>query len=429
MENFNLSVSKTLEYDVVVAGGGFAGVGAAVASAINGAKTLLVESGGDLGGDITKGLVPQLLDSKGKGGLVKKLFELLNEGENTSARKGPRYDEEGNRIQGTMVNLEYVKYYLEKFCADAGADILFHSTLAGCEMKDDKISSVVIATEWGNLVVKAKVFIDATGNGALASMSGCEWEIGHPVTKQPQPAGSSVYVTGLENVKSTDTGEEKERLKALLEEHGIKVSAEGVWQLHSAVDNIWYLIFNSQFDLMPDNPLEMSRAIVKARAECVEVVDKLKKVPGYEKVKLLQTSSHIGIREGRRIKGKYFLTFDDITEGRKFEDGICTVRFPIDVHRISNEDKMEHTKGKSVKPYHIPYRSLLPEGCSNLLLAGRCISGDFYAHASYRVAGCVMPTGEAAGYAASLCIKEKTLPVNVDGRKVSKYMENNDYEI
>lgn len=429
MKKYNLEVLNTLNYDVVVIGGGFAGVGAAVSSAENGAKTLLIECGGELGGDITKGLVPQLLDLKGKGGLVKKLYEFLKEGNNTSARRGPRYDENGNRIPGTIVNLEYVKYYLEKLCTDAGVDVMLHSMFAGCETTEGKISSLAVATECGSVEVTGKIFVDATGNGLLAFMAGCEWETGHPVTGQPQPAGMSMYITNSGDVKSTDTDEDKAGFKRLLKENGIDISAEGVWQLKSTVDDVWYLIFNSQFDLMMNDPIAFSKASIEGRAECVEVLEKLRKMHGYEKAELLQISSHIGVREGRRIKGRYTLTFEDITKGRKFEDAVCTVRFPIDVHRISGDDKREHTRGKAVEPYHIPYRSLIPLGCDNLLLAGRCISGDFYAHASYRVAGNVMPTGEASGCAAALCIKENLLPSDIDGRKISEYMKSKGYEI
>lgn len=425
-----LHITHTLTYDTVIVGGGFAGVGAAVTSAANGARTLLIECGGELGGDITKAIVPQVLDPAGKGGLVRSLYDRLNEGGHTSARRGARFDADGKRIPGTMVDLEYVKYYLEKYCRESGADVLLHTMMAGCETEDGRITAIAAATECGCIRVEAKIFIDATGNGLLAAEAGCQWEIGHPVTGQPQPAGSALLVTGLgSEVHSTDTGADKEAAKRMLAEYGIRVSAEGLSVIRSAVDDVWLLAFNSQFDLMMDDPLALSRANMDARAECVEVLEKLRAIPGYEHVKLLQVSSHIGIREGRRILGKYRLTFEDITEGRRFDDAVCTVRFPIDVHRISADDTRVHNKGRRVQPYHIPFRALLPEGCENLLLAGRCISGDFYAHSSYRVAGCVTATGEAAGYAAAICAREGILPADVDGCEISRYMASIGYEI
>lgn len=430
MTSFNLPIMKTLDYDVVVVGGGFAGVGAAVSSASCGARTLLIECSGDLGGDITKGIVPQVLDHLGKGGIIRRLYDKMQSTGKTSARFGARYDGDGNRIAGTILNLEYVKYYLEGFCTDAGADLLLYSMMAGCELSDGKIKRIAVATECGCICVEAKMFIDATGNGLLAAMAGCEWEIGHPDSSHPQPASSAIYVTGLSaDVRSTDNCKEKENMKQLLAKHGIEVSSEGVAMMHSAVDDIWMITFNNQCDVTMSDPLELSRAAVEARAECVEVLDKMTEVPGFEGADLVQTSSHIGIREGKRIKGLYRLTLDDITEGRRFDDAVCTVKFPVDVHRISPDDKSSINMGKIALPYHVPYRALIPVGCDNLLLAGRCISGDFYAHASYRVAGCVAPMGEAAGFAAATCVKRGVSPCEIDGADVTRYMISLGYEI
>ncbi len=429
MSTFPLSVERTLIYDTVIVGGGFAGVGAAVSSAKNGARTLLIECSGELGGDITKAIVPQILDPAGKGGLVRDLYAYLNEGGHTSARRGPRYTEDGQKIPGTVIDLEYTKYYLEKACREAGADLLLYTMLAGCECREGRIVSVAAATECGAVRIEAPVFIDATGNGLLAYMAGCEYEIGHPETGQPQPAGSALLVTGFTNPPRCETNEDKELLKAELKEAGIEVSSEGIAVIPCAQDGVWLLTFNSQFDVKTDDPAAFSRASCEARAECVEVFEKLKRLDRYAGMTMLASSSHIGVREGRRIRGAYRLTFEDITEGRRFEDGICLVRFAIDVHRISPDDHFVHNKGKRVIPYHIPYRALLPLGCENLLLAGRCISGDFWAHSSYRVAGCVTPMGEAAGYAASLCASGGGRPGDVDGRRVSTYMASLGYEL
>jgi len=115
-----IAAKETLRYDVVVCGGGFAGVSAAVSAARDGVSVLLVESGGVLGGDITKGIVPQILDATGKGGIVSEMFDFLNAGHHTSVRKGLRLDENGRNLPGAMVDLEYVKYFLDKICYDAG---------------------------------------------------------------------------------------------------------------------------------------------------------------------------------------------------------------------------------------------------------------------------------------------------------------------
>ena len=135
-----------------------------------------------------------------------------------------------------------------------------------------------------------------------------------------------------------------------------------------------------------------------------------------------ETNPQIGIREGRRIFGQYRITNEDILEGRRFEDGICLVTFHVDVHKLHAKDTIEQTRGYHMKPYHIPYRSLVPLGSDNMLLAGRCISGDFYPFSSYRVIGNMAGVGEAAGHAAAMCVKENITPAQVDGRKVSALM-------
>ena len=153
------------------------------------------------------------------------------------------------------------------------------------------------------------------------------------------------------------------------------------------------------------------------------------RIAGYEDIYTAFTSAHIGIREGRRIFGEYRLTDDDIIEGRRFEDAVCLVRFGVDVHKLKNDDTDECSRGYKTKPYHIPYRSLVAKGCENLLLAGRCISGDFYPHASYRVMGNMAATGEAAGFAAAECTHSDIIAREYDGSRISEYMKNKGYEI
>ena len=125
----------------------------------------------------------------------------------------------------------------------------------------------------------------------------------------------------------------------------------------------------------------------------------------------------------------YRLTDDDILDGKRFDDGICLVTFGVDVHKLKSDDTIECSRGYKAKPYHIPYRCLVARDCANLMLAGRCISGDFYPHASYRVMGNMAATGEAGGYAASECVKAGILPRDFDGRKAKEYMISLGYEI
>lgn len=421
-------VEKNHKYDVVVCGGGFAGFSAAVSAAKNGARTLLVESGGELGGDITKSVVPQILDIKDKGGIVREIFDFLVSLERTSVRKGERFDENGRKKKGTVVDLEYVKYYLDKICIDTGVDVMYHSNLASAKCDNGKITEILVASECGLCAVEGKIFIDCTGNGTLAAMCGCGFEFGDPQSGLPQPCSSAIIVTGIDDaVQGTDTNDDKVILKEKLEKAGIKISAEWATIIKLPQEGCRLISFNNQYNVPIDDALALSEATRRARIECIEVAQKMKQLDGFENMEVLSVSSHIGIREGRRIRGLYTLTFDDITEGSRFDDGICVANFAIDVHKIAEGDNTDHKKGKKVQAYNIPYRSLVPQDCQNLLLAGRCISGDFYAHASYRVVGNVIPMGEAAGYAAALCIKENSSPAQVNGKRVREYMESRGY--
>lgn len=430
MEHIFSVPAKLARYDTVVCGGGLAGVAAAVNAARCGAKAALIESGGELGGDITKGFVPQLLDCHEKGGFVKEIFDHLNAGGHTRARRGARYDRNGNKIPGTVIESEYLKSYLDACLKDAGVDVYYHSIAAYAQTENRCITGLLVATEAGNYCLQAPTYIDATGNGQLAALAGCAGDFGHPQTGSPQPASMNMLVTGVdESFRQTDTGGDKAALRQAFSEAGMEISANEVLMIRSAIDGCWILAANYQYDVPPDDMLAISNATRDGRLECTRIVEGLRKLPGLENLQLLQISSHLGIREGRRIRGRYQLTWEDITEGRRFEDAVCLCRFSIDVHAIDANDNRDHGLGRKAVPYHIPYRCLLPEDCDNLLLAGRCISGDFYAHSSYRVAGNVIPMGEAAGFAAALCAKDGILPPAVDGTALKEHMQNLGYDL
>jgi len=430
MEHVFSVPAKVMRYDTVVCGGGVAGVAAAVSAARQGAKTALIESGGDLGGDITKGFVPQLLDCHEKGGFVKEIFDHLNAGGHTRARRGARYDAQGKKIPGTVIETEYLKSFLDQTLRDLDVDVFYHSIASHAQMEGSKITALLVATEAGNYCLQAPTYIDATGNGQLAALAGCGYDFGHPDTGSPQPASMNMLITGVpEDFRQTESGADKVAMKQIFEQAGIRISANEVLMIRSAIDGCWILAANYQYDVPSDDILALSNATRDGRIECTRIVDGLKKLPGLENVELLLVSSHLGIREGRRIRGRYKLTWEDITDGSRFDDAVCLARFSIDVHAIDANDNRDHGRGKHAVPYHIPYRALLPEGCDNLLLAGRCISGDFYAHASYRVVGNAIPTGEAAGFSAAVCAKDSILPPALDGRAVKAHMLSLGYEL
>lgn len=435
---FKVSTKNIGKFDVVVCGGGIAGVCAAVSAARNDAKVILIEKAGSLGGTLTEGFMPNILDGDNKGGLVRELFEFLNEHQMTCIKRGKKVDESGKRIPGCLVDTEGVKYFFDKICVESGVKILFHSQVAAVKLyenqqevkAENRIESILVTTECGNISLSADIYIDATGNGIVADFAGCRWECGDPVEKRPSPASMEVCTVGYPSeYDGTDSVEDINAYAKMLMGNGINISAQQATVKKLPSLKTWCMGLNFQYDVMPDDIFTLSSAVLEGRKEIFETLEKHKQIKGYENISSVFTSSHIGIREGRRVYGEYRLTDDDIIEGKNFEDGICLVTCSVDVHKLKKDDTLDCERGIKTKPYHIPYRCLVAKDCKNLMLAGRCISGDFYPHASYRLIGNMAATGEAAGYAAAICIKNKLLPAELDGGQVGRYMKGAGYEL
>jgi hypothetical protein len=427
-----INAKRLPDYDIVVCGGGFAGACAAISAGRQGFSVLLVESGGCLGGAMTQGLVPQILDPAGKGGLFTEINEYLIKNEETSARVGSRYDNNGRKIPGTVVNVEIIKYLLDKLCREANVDVLYHTIVSHVETDNDRITGLLLASETGNYFVRAMLYIDATGNGTVAVSAGCSYEFGHPQTGNPQPCTMITFISGIDvglyNLERSEARTIVSEVAGKLRETGANVP-NGISLIPLTPENLWLYTANYQYNVRPDDPYILSRAITDARIQQTETFQTLRSIKGFEKAEMITSASHIGIREGWHIQGKYRITVEDIVSGARFDDGICLVRFGVDVHPISKDDKEIHSSGRKVKPYHIPYRALVANDISNLLLSGRCISGDFYAHSSYRVIGNMIAIGEACGYAAAECIKQKIMPAEYDGKRVAAFMAQRGYEL
>ena len=427
---YNINAKKLGRYNVVVCGGGIAGASAAISAAREGASVLLVEKGGCLGGTLTEGFMPLILDSDNTGGIVRELYAFLNEHGMTCARHGSPIGEDGERVPGLMVDTEGCKYFLDRAAEDAGVKTLFHSQVCAVSMDGDKIDGVLVATECGCYTVSADVYIDASGNGVLADLAGCKWECGTPDDGVPSPASMSVCTVGMpEGYSGTENGDDKTAYGKMLGEYGIKTSSEQVAVRMLPSLKTWTIGLNFEYGVKPDDIHTLSRAVSNGRREAFEIIEKHKGIEGYEGLSIAFTNAHIGIREGRRIFGEYRITNEDILEGRRFEDGLCLVTFGVDVHKLHANDTTDCKRGFRSKPYNIPYRALLPLGVSNLMLAGRCISGDFYPHASYRVMGNMAATGEACGFAAARAAKEGIAPRELDGKLAREFMVSKGYEV
>ncbi len=415
------------QVDVLVAGGGIAGSFAAATAARKGASVLLVEGMGCLGGTLTHGMVPQVLDRVDKGGMVRELYEFLDANGLSCPRAGKCTDENGQLLPGNIVSIEGAKVFFDQLCTKAGVKVMFYSHVIDVTMSGRNLSSVLIGTECGTYIAQAKVFIDATGNGTLSRLAGCHGDIGHPQTGKPQPSSMTSEITGITRETSVYGAEEKDAYGRLLAEHGIPVSGTqaGVCRMPDLQN--WLFSVNFEYDVNPSDVFSLTKATMHGRAECLDSALKHRAIPGCENVRISAGTERIGIREGFRIHGKYRLTVEDILNGARFDDAICLVHFNVDIHKLHGDDTTSTSRGYRTQPYHIPFRCLLPLEADNLLLCGRLISGDFFAHASYRVMGPMGATGEAAGFAAAECAAKDLSPQSLDGVLVHDYMASQGY--
>lgn len=427
---FDLKLRDLGEYDVAVFGGGISGTFAAVSAARAGARTILIERSAALGGVLTEGLVPRMMDSKNKGGIVRELFKFLDERGLSGIRSGKRDPKTGKLLPGDLVDGEACKYFFDKIVKEAGVKVMLYSQIAALEKKDGRINGALIVSELANYSVRAKIYIDATGNGYAAAMAGCKWEFGEPESGEPQPVSMGSNVIGVKKgFNGTNSHDEKSAYAAMLSEHGINVSAGQANVVMLPGAKTWTFSANFGYNVSPDDTEKLTETTVEGRRELFETVEAHKSIEGYEELMLVTTSSHVGIREGRRIFGEYRLTDEDIFEGRRFEDGMCLVSLGVDVHKMNKDDTTETARGRTTKPFNIPYRAAVPIGVDNLLLSGRCISGDFYPHAAYRYMGDMSAVGEAVGFAAAECVKNAKKPRELDGRTVSEFMISRGYEM
>lgn len=407
------------EYDVIISGAGPAGVSAAIEAGRNGAKTLLVEVHGCLGGVWTSGLLTWILDQANKSGLMREIENRL------VSRYGVSRDiDTGNVLS---FDPEIMKFLLEELCLEAGVAILFHTrVVASVKDENNRLSHIVTESKSGREAWKGKVFIDTTGDGDLAALSGCGYDFGREGDKAIQPFSLLALITGVnfDEIRefsrwAGDTGSRSK--KRLLEEikNGGLIPSYMSPSIHPIRKDLFKFMTNHEYGFSPLNAADVTKATLQARKEIHEIVNALKSNGGvWKDLRLVATAEQIGIREGRRIHGLYTVTKDDLIKGARFDDAICRVSFGVDVHSVSKKDEESrggyyNQKIKS-KNYDIPLRSLIAKDVGGLMMAGRCISGDFIAHSSYRVTGNAVAMGQGAGRTAAIASKKNILPQDVN---------------
>lgn len=394
------------KYDVIVIGGGPAGCAAAYAAAREGAKTLVIEATGCLGGMATSGLVPAFCPYTDgekviyKGFAETVLLKMLDgmPHADKSARDWVAIDPEG------------LKAVLDDMLTGAGAEILFNTVLGDVDMEGGKISAVIAVNKSGMTAYRAKVYIDCTGDADLAVMAGCDYELGEDGRVQLATHCFKLSGVSIANApdKRLNVANDPEELSA----HALRDDEEFdlITDAHicDSIIGTDTVGFNAGHIAMENvtDPMCVSKALIRGRKIAAQFRDGLKKhVPQlYADSYIAETAPLLGIRESRRVACDYELTIEDFIGRRGFADEIGRNCYYIDVHDGGKSKRKDLTsyhynKGDS---HGIPYRCLVPKKTENLLVAGRCICTDRYVNASVRIMPACFVTGQAAGCAAAI---------------------------
>jgi len=397
---------------VIVAGAGPAGIAAAVSAARNGASVQILEAHGCLGGIWTAGLLTWMFEMD-QPGIPREISRRLGQ---MGARIGIRSDM-------YAYDPEAMKALLEDLCAEAGVGFQVHTRVAGVLAHGDRLSAVLTESKSGRQAWRASSFVDASGDGDLAAFAGCGYDLGREVSGECQPMTYMALATvpDVERLRPFISGgdlsnhlEAVNRLLVEIRRAGIEPSYSRP-TLFQVRGNLLAVMVNHEYGVSATDALAITRATVRARKEVNAVVRGLRRLGGaWADMFLVATCEQIGVREGRRIHGLYTVTKDDLAAGRRHADAVCRVSFGIDVHCTNpTAGNGQESPPVKMKPYDIPLRALIAKDVPNLLLAGRCISGDFTAHSSYRVTGTAAATGQAAGAVAALSVRRGKCPAEI----------------
>lgn len=441
------------QYQVVVVGGGTGGVCAAVASARQGLNTLLIESMGFLGGSQTAALVTPMMGimpdgSSSIGGINEEIREKLLEagdgGEDPANSNG-------------WFNPEGLKFILDDLCEDAGVNILFHTAVSDVLMEDNRVKGLIIENKSGTSAILADRVIDASGDADIAVRAGAPFVSGREEDGMHQAMSLRFNMAGINLDKFCDFLNEKAPnpvypWKPPFVEAAHTSGKE--WPLsylfREAIekgeltedDAVYFQIFG-----MPGRPGEMSFNCprISSRVDGTNAEDlsfaqlegrrKIRRLAafcrkylsGWENAYIAMVAPMVGIRETRRIIGKYIFTGDDVAEARKFDDAVARGNYPMDIHNPKGSTNLSNIKPGEY--YELPLRVMIPQKTDNLLVVGRCISATFEGQSAMRVQGIIRTLGEAAGYAMAVSLADDLPPADIDAAKVRSMLRDNGVDI
>lgn len=427
-----MSHNRFMEYDVTVVGAGMAGIGAALGSAQTGARTLLVEASGILGGMATNGLVNPFMkfDYQGED-LVEGVFkELIIALKDESA------------YQGRAFSYESLKYHLARLLKEKQVDVLLYHQLVDLEIANRKISQIKVYSKGNYLNIKSNEYIDCTGDSVLGKLADITLLKGHEVTGDNQ-AMTQMFV--LNNVQLEETMDYVRSHPddffswVNTEEKGIATSVAGFFSLVEEAkadglalprDHFFFIklpqggvVVNTGHIIIDDanDPLEISRAQLDGFEQTRNLTHFAREyLPGFENSYLLQSASQIGIRESARIKGRYIFKEDDVVNFSKFDDAVVKAIYGVDIHKNTDEDNEKEVKLDYSNYYEIPARALMAAELDNLLMAGRNLSADFGGQSAVRIMPTCCGMGQGAGVIAALAAMQKMNPFEIAAEEFQK---------
>ena len=430
-----LEAEKTLpvadEVDVLVAGGGPAGVGAAISAARNGAKTMLIEHFNCLGGIATSGLMSHWTgDSEGP------IYEdILNR---CQSQPWPGENLENHLWQ--TINHEKLKLVLFDMLEEAGVILQLHTDAVDVIMDGSRITGVIIQSKSGREAIMAKVVIDCTGDGDVAARAGAEYVKGREEDGLMQPVTLMFKIDGVDYSRAIFPGSFETKVEVPMGE----IQALGHRELPRPAGHV--LLYQTQVTgqvmvnmtnltgIDGTSVRDLTRAEVECHRQVPRIIAFLRQyAPGYENCRLLETAAVVGVRETRHFKGLYTLTAEDIVEASVFPDWIATRnQFNFDIHNVKGpglDANGAQAHFRSRGKYSIPYRCCVPEKIDGLLLAGRNISGTHKAHSSFRVMPICVNIGQGAGVAAAVAVRDGVIPRVVDIVEVQKLLQQQGVKI
>lgn len=419
---FTKEIPNYGHFDIIVLGGGPSGVCAAIEAAEEGKNVLLVESTGMLGGMATSGLVGPFMtcyDRDGNepvvGGIFRKIIDNL-------ANYNAVYKPED--LDSPSIHTSFIEKYhrhvtafdsfalqlvLDEMTREAGVNVMLYTRFADCILKDGKISGVILNALEGLVAVDADIYIDCTGNADVAACAGVDTYKGEESSGVPQPGTLMFEVGGVKDDGFNARNSRPERpVKAY------RTPIPGRYKVNH------YRVF----DVDATNSASMTKAHMEARKQVLDALKVLRnQTEGFHDAEITQVAPVLGVRESRHIVGKYKITVNDIINGTKFDDRIAVYGYGMDVHP-RNDKETGNFKIEVAPKYYIPYRSMIPQGCGNLIVAGKTISCESQAAGGLRCMPCAMAMGQAAGAAAVIAIDSSCNPENISIGNLQKTLKS-----